>query len=231
MVYQNISSNIGKNDIDTGRSAREGLIVYLDERLPGFPSFLKKRSSAKKIVVEKKISRELCLFLNDIGNPNKISLFHFYPEWDYEDSHRSSDLAVIDVGTYKNSSSPTETFFVIEAKRLPTGSGREKEYVEGNLGGIERYKKGHHGVGLTESAMVGYIQDENKCSYWKQQINKWISDLIKSNTEKDICWNSHDLLLLEKDFINIHRYSSKNSRIVTLAKDSIKLHHYLMELI
>ena len=230
MLHQNIPSNIGKTNVDTERSAVGSLVEFLDERLPQFPQFFKKQTTTKKIEAEKKISRELCLFLNDIKNPNRISLFHFYPEWDYEKSHRSSDFGVIDVRTYTDSK-PTEAFFVIEAKRLPTPlTGREREYVEGDLGGIERYKRGHHGNGLLVSGMIGYIQDKNNCNHWYQEINKWIDNLIKTNTASDIFWDNTDLLKKSKDLTITSKYTSKNTRIVGKKQDFINLYHYLIEL-
>jgi truncated hemoglobin YjbI len=215
-----------KEEIDASlNNSLNELLAYLDEYLKNFPSFFKIKTLIKPIEAEKKISRELYMFLNNVWDKEKISIFHFYPEWDYDNSHRSSDLAVIDVRTDK--SQPTETFFTIEAKRLPTGSGeREKEYVEGNLGGIERYKRGHHGKGLPESAMVGYVQKET-CSHWHNKINEWINDLIQTNTDIDIIWNNADLLIHSDNFDKVQKYVSDNKR----EKDSIKLHHYLMELV
>ena len=201
------------------------IVAYLDEYLTNFPAFFKTITSTKKIKAEKKISRELLLFLNNVWTQEKTSIFYFYPEWEYDNSHRSSDLAVINVKTGGNR--PTETFFVIEAKRLPTGSGREKEYVKGNLGGIERYKRGHHGAGLPQSAIVGYIQKET-CTHWHTKINEWIKDLFANNT--DIHWNSDDLLVQSDDFDKTKKYHSKNTRIIDSEEDSIELHHYLMEL-
>jgi hypothetical protein len=214
-----------KEEIDASlNNSLNELLAYLDEYLKNFPSFFKIKTLIKPIEAEKKISRELYMFLNNVWDKEKVSIFHFYPEWDYDNSHRSSDLAVIDVRTDK--SQPTETFFTIEAKRLPTGSGeREKEYVEGNLGGIERYKRGHHGNGLPQSAMVGYVQKET-CSHWHTKINEWISELIKTNTDVDIIWDKADLLIHSDNFDKVQKYVSNNKR----DNDSIKIHHYLMEL-
>jgi hypothetical protein len=184
MLYQNIPSNIGKAEIETERSATEGLLIYLDKKLPAFPAFFKKKTLTEQITAEVKISRELCLFLNDIGNPNKILLFYFYTEWGNDYSRHSSDFDVINTKTYvDNDNKPTKSFFVIEAKRLPTdfsGKSREKEYVKGEGGGIERYKRGLHGRYLVESAIIGYIQDEQNCTHWQQKINNWIKELISN---------------------------------------------------
>lgn len=207
------------------------IVEYLDKRLPQFPTAFKKRVLIKPIIAETKITRELCLFLSNLGAED-VSLFYFYPEWEYDNdnSRRSSDLGVIEVKTYDDSK-PAETFFVIEAKRLPPPrKTRKKEYVEGNLGGIQRYKMGYHGRDLSDSAIIGYIQDKNDCDYWSKLINEWITELIKSTTSTDISWDADDLLIYVEDFVSLKRYGSKNSRKIGSVIDAIKLHHYLMRL-
>ena len=213
------------------------IVDYLDKHLPEFPSVFKKKTSIRKIEAEIKISQELCLFLNFNRQQNEFSLFHFDREWNYEDSQRSSDIGIVDVKTYHSSSKSTQAFFVIEAKRLPTigtdkktKKSREKEYVEGNLGGIQRYKKGHHGNNLSQSAMIGYVQKET-CLHWHSKINEWINDLISNNSDISIHWDSEDLLIETNNFNTTKKYTSKNTRIVNSITDSIFLYHYLMELV
>ncbi len=155
MLNQAISSNIGEAKIDTELSAVKRVIEFLDEHLPNFPAVFKKKTLTKKITAEDKISQELSLFLNS-KHQNNIFLFH--SQYLYHDSTRSSDFGFIDVETYNSSPKPSNAFFVIEAKRLPTpGTGREKEYVASDAGGMQRYKKGNHGKGLSDSALIGYI--------------------------------------------------------------------------
>ena len=82
-------------------------------------------------------------------------------EYDEPESERTDDFGFIKFTSYRKEDENDDAFFVMEAKRLPTPSkSREKEYVEGNLGGIERFKRGHHGNSLAKSAMVAYIQNE-----------------------------------------------------------------------
>jgi len=129
------------------------------------------------------------------------------------------------------SQNPANLELLIEAKRLPTpGSGRKKEYLEGNLGGVQRYKKGHHGKDLLESAIIGYIQDKNNCNHWYKEINSWITELINTNRESDIQWETDDYLVQKDNFNTIQKYTSKNKRIVNSITDFICLHHYLMKL-
>jgi hypothetical protein len=212
--------------IETEDSPIGAVINFLDKNLLHFPSDFKKRTSNPETVRETLISQELKIYLN---RKSSDEVFSFEFEWEQEDSKRSPDLAVITVKD-NNPFSFTKAFFVIEAKRLPTGLGeRKKEYVKGNLGGIQRYKKGHHGNELSQSAMIGYVQDKD-CNHWYLEINKWINDLIKTNTETDISWEKSDLLEEISNFGKTRKYSSKNTRIVESKKDSIELHHYLMEL-
>lgn len=98
------------------------------------------------------------------------------------------------------------------------------------MGGIECYKKGNHGKELSNSAMIGFIQDENTCNFWFGKINDWIKILISTKTKPDILWETDDCLVESENFNSTQRYTSKNKRIVNSKTDSIYLHHYLMEL-
>lgn len=215
----------------------EMIVVYLDNQLHKFPTFLREKyQNRKKIERETRVSQLLCPFLRNFREVDEYLLFDFESEWDYEESNRSSDFAVIDVKKFKRSWKLPQPIFTIEAKRLPTTGtdkktkkSREKEYVEGNLGGIERYKRGHHGARLSQNAIVGYIQKEN-CSHWHTKINEWITDLISNNTDDSIHWDFQDLLVETDSFITTKKYISTNTRKVDSVTDSVRLHHYLMEL-
>lgn len=211
--------------IDTEDSPIGAVIDFLDAHLPNFPKLFKKKTSIKKIEAEDDISQELWEYLQSLAHSKEMFMFQFQRK--YYKTMRSSDLGVLVVAPYNPK--PSKAFFVIEAKRLPTGSGREKEYVEGNYGGIQRYKKGHHGGEITQSAVVGYVQDKD-CNHWFKEINKWINDLIKTNKETDISWEKSDLMKETSNFGKTRRYNSKNKRIVDSNTDFIELHHYLIEL-
>jgi hypothetical protein len=212
---------INQFQIDTDDNPFIGLIDFLDCHLPNFPKSFTEIRKAEEIQSEDGISQKLCSFLQDLTYPNGIFMFQF--QWKYQNSRRSSDIAVISRNPFKPTNNP---FFTIEAKRLPTpGTGREKEYVEGNLGGIERYKRGHHGNNLPQSAMVGYVQNET-CLHWFKKINEWINDLIQTNTDVDIVWDNPDLLIHSNNFDKVQKYISENRR----ENDSITLYHYLMNL-
>jgi hypothetical protein len=235
-MFENPNSpeTINLPEIDANKlTSVKKVIEFLDKHLPSFPIVFKKRTSSKTIEGEDLISQELCDYLQFLTYKDGIFMFQFQRR-SFESSH-SSDFAVIAVENY-NLYQLSHAFFVIEAKRLPTPGkdkkniSREKEYVQGNSGGIQRYKKGNHGTGLLESAMIGYIQDDHNCLHWQQEINKWINDLISNNTDVEICWDSSDLLNEVSNFGKIRKYDSQNTRLINSKKDSIKLHHYLMEL-
>jgi len=144
----------------------DSIINFLDVKLPGFTSDL--NTTAKN---EDDISQECCIYLD---REARESLFMFHFQHKYEGG-RSSDFSVISAKKF----SSKEPLFVIEAKRLPTpGTGRQQEYVHGNLGGIERFKREYHGSGLSRSAMFGYIQKET-CDHWLGEINSWSSPNAK----------------------------------------------------
>ncbi len=216
-IKDKVSSN--QFDIDTEDTKLRAVVEFLDTHLQNFPANFMKRTSKLTKIKENLISQELEFFLN---RKSSNEVFRFKGQWQYGDSSREPDFGVYEVED-RNPFGLTREFFVIEAKLLPTG---KKDYVVGNLGGIQRFKKGHHGKGLLESAMVGYVQKET-CSHWHKKINEWINDLIQTNTDVDIIWNNADLLIHSDNFDKVQKYVSDNKR----ENDSIKLHHYLMELV
>ena len=230
MISDNFFTSYGRVETTSKDSSRKAVIEFLDKHLPDFPNFLRVK---KRNIAEVRISQVLCPFLNTSREIDEVSLFEFEREAMNEDSQHSSDFAVIDVKEFKKSPFPLKPLFTIEAKRLPTigrdkdGNSREKEYVEGKLGGIERFKRNLHGRNLPQSAMIGYVQKET-CSHWHSKINEWINELISNNSD---FWDSEDLLIETNDFSTTKKYASQNTRIVDSNRDKIILYHYLMELI
>ena len=110
--------------------------------------------------------------------------------------------------------------FIVEAKRL---SKSHKDYVKNPNGGIERFKREQDGFGkhLTQSAMIGYIQEESH-QYWESKINNWIDGLIQAET--DILWNNEDKLIPNTEVSN---FISHHQRI---SGRSITLYHFWINL-
>lgn len=229
------NQTISLPEIDAEKNTSVKKIVeFLNDHLQAFPSFLRNLSGTHQITAEDLISQELCNYLQSLTYDNH-GIFMFQFQRKAMDSSRSSDLGVIlRVGNYLEGSN--REIFLIEAKRLPTpgkdrkGKTREREYVNGSAGGMERYKRGHHGGSLKESALIGYIQDHDS-DYWFETINQWIDDLITNNSDEGIVWNKNDLLVFEKKLTTIQKFSSINTRITKTANDTIRIHHYLMALV
>jgi hypothetical protein len=221
-----------KSEISTSQSAVGKLIEFLDKYLPEFSALFKKKTVDTNIEAEDAISEEVWEYLQSVAqHTRKIFMFQFQRK--HRESTRSSDFGVLIVKPYNTALS--KEFFRIEAKRLPTpgtdkdGNSREREYVQSDAGGIQRYKKGFHAPDLPQSAIIGYIQKET-CSHWHSEINKWINKLIMDNSDITIEWNKQDLLTHSADFNKTKKYNSTNTRIINSIKDSIVLWHYLIEL-
>jgi hypothetical protein len=110
---------------------------------------------------------------------------------------------------------------------LPTpGNGsRKREYVQGNHGAVERFKRSQHGKGLKTSAVLGYIEDNNSFEYWQKEICSWITDLINSNSDATIAWTNDDLLNFAESFPSFNKYRSLHKR---KGDCDIDLIHYLL---
>lgn len=229
-------SNLPELDIEKLVSVKK-VVEFLDKNLLGFTQVFKSKTHTSPVNSEDNVSQILCNYLERKAR-NEFFMVQF--QYRYFETGHSSDFGIIEAeDNYPNN--VDSAFFVMEAKRLPADrKSREREYVQGEehsksgkiryTGGVERYKRGIHGRGLPESAMIGYIQDKNNCNHWHQEINKWINDLIKTNTAINICWDEDDLLSIEADLVTTQRYSSKNTRTVSSVNDKIKLHHYLINL-
>jgi hypothetical protein len=159
----------------------------------------------------------------------KSDFYHFiFENQSSGERHRSYDIGVI-LGKETHN---TGKILVIEAKRLPTpGNARKKEYLFGNLGAVERFRKEVHGqdVKSDQAIIIGYIQNENQ-NYWLQQINSWIDEENKDKSESSLTWHNIDKFVKDDSFsqIKISKFISEHSRI-TLEK--IKLYHYWVDLI
>jgi hypothetical protein len=225
------SQTIGQPDIDTGKKGVDHVIAFLDTYLPKFPMVYKNKTAKTKLTNEDDASQTLSIYLNRQSNKDNLFFIHF--QYRYLKTRRSSDFGILQIeDDYPNDLD--KAFFVLEAKWLPLpklDKTREKEYVIGNPegGGIERFKRGHHGAGLAQSAMVAYVKDET-CNYWHTKVNSWIQDLIDTSLAFDIVWNSDDLLIFHSQFDTTYKYQSKNQRTHEGKVDEILLQHYWIPL-
>ncbi len=137
--------------------------------------------------------------------------------------HKSSE----DIGV-SHKSNKHKTIFVFEAKRLDSTlpKAREKEYIIGTKGGIERFKRDKHGKDLDYAGMIGYVQTDD-FDTWKDKINSWIGEEIRSQSSSDLIWITNDKLVEENQNAKIAQYSSIHNR---LSKIDITLTHLWVKL-
>jgi hypothetical protein len=118
--------------------------------------------------------------------------------------------------------------YAVEAKRLPTGVGkREREYVKGFFdsgspsGGIQRFKTGDHGYGLSRSALLGYVENDDFI-YWYNAVNSWILDNALESPEE---WSKTEQL--QKIEINSTQVCSVSRSLAyrNASNDCIDLFH------
>lgn len=168
--------NIGKGTSSTAYVDK--LIAFLEGALPDFP----KEKRVEKTQSENHLTEELFQFLSRQARRNDQP-FVFQPESSEKKINQKGHTKRIDLGAYVETLDiDMEYIYGIEAKKLPTdkaGGAREKEYVIGKSGGIERFKKEDHGLDkkgnlLPRNGMIAYV-GENDFSHWFAQINEWVS--------------------------------------------------------
>jgi len=110
-----------------------------------------------------------------------------------------------------------QSFFDIECKRLNSTFTNQhvSQYVNGNTGGIQRFKENKHGVDLPQSAMIGYVET-NDFNFWHEKVNSWIMD---SNEHLKILKNN-----------NISKLESEHQRSGSKIS-KIKLTHFWLKMI
>jgi hypothetical protein len=197
------------------------LLAFVDRSIPGFRDyFLALQDSTR----ENRVSDFLIYYFNFslLMEHEGFPSFSFGKNPTQQYSGKETDIGVV---VLTQNAAPV-TIIEFEAKRL-SDTSNNKEYVCGDRGGIDRFKRGHHASHLSLSGMFGYIQSKKllKCS---EKINGWIDDLATSNTDTTIDWAGvAEKLVPMKELDNVSKWSSVNSR---KNKENIKLLHYLIDL-
>ena len=150
--------------------------------------------------------------------------FRFSKNPTQKESTKETDIGVF-VRTRDRKSIP---IFEFEAKRFSELSNN-KEYVSGIRGGIERFKRGYHSSHLKVCGMFGYVQSRTSME-WITNVNNWIIDLSKNNTDETINWKGDEERLIKiASLTSVEKLYSSNKR--KSLKDKIALWHYLIDLI
>ena len=114
-----------------------------------------------------------------------------------------------------------------ESKRF-SDSANNKEYVHGERGGIERFKRGHHSSHLTTCGMFAFVLKPTNDD-WIKKVNEWITDLATTNEDATIDWNGKNEPLKKIQLIsNVQKLSSDHPR--KQSGDNIFLWHYFIDL-
>ena len=168
---------------------------------------------------EKDLNQNFSLCMNTKAKDELFTFSNEYKDIILATPHKVDFGVVID--------GETEAFFVLEAKRLNTSlpKAREKEYIVGKLGGIERFKKEKHGKSLTHVGMIAYVQTDNS-GIWLDKINDWIDEEITSPTSSELTWVNKDKLVIDKEEAIYSTYSSTHQ---CLTKD-INMYHVWIDL-
>jgi hypothetical protein len=149
-----------------------------------------------------------------------FSLYDFRSQPTQQQSGKKTDIGVFLI----RSETPVP-LIEFEAKRL-SDTSNNKEYVCGERGGIERFKREKHAPHLSVCGMFGYVQSRT-INHWRDKINAWIYELSDTNTDKTIYWSKEDILTKQDSFSKVEKYLSHHRRF---SLNSISLWHYFIEL-
>ena len=194
------------------------VVSFVDDFLPDFIIYYKSQGSPTG---ENRITDLLSCYFNTCQQGYQPLFFGKNPS--QEEGFRESDLGVY---AKDRDMKPMLPIFEFEAKKLSLSSTNH-EYVYGERGGIERFKREIHSPHLPHCGLLGYVLC-NDNNHWSNQINTWITKLANQSPIKGLDWQGDDELLHSVGTNGtIAKYVSKNKRI-TLA--DITILHYLLDL-
>lgn len=217
-------SQPGSNDLSVyPRHEIDFLLDFIDRNISDFCPYFKiiKDSDKENRISDFLVNHfQLCLRDERLGG---FPPFDFRKNPTQSGSGKETDIGVI---VLTKNVKPV-TIIEFEAKRFSETSNN-KEYVCGERGGIERFKRGHHSSHLSVCGMFGYVQSR-KTEDWILKVNTWIGELAKTNSSPDLDWNSQvEKLSPVNSFPNIMKLKSEHSR--KQQNDIILLWHYFIYL-
>jgi hypothetical protein len=196
------------------------LIWFLEKYLPSFTKERKVNGDKN----ENDLTEQLYLHLTRMTKFNPENIEHpfvFQPEKSQKKKMQKGHPKRGDIAARLNTVNiDLEVIYVLEAKKLPTdkpNGKREKEYVSGEGGAIERFKKEAHGLDdagnlLDRNGIIAYIT-EGEYANWFSLINTWISGLGWNNDEQ-----------LSKNYLDsIGKLTSTHTRI---SGSKVHLNHF-----
>jgi hypothetical protein len=197
------------------------VITFVDENISGFYSYYQANDDSEK---ENWISNLLVRHFQ-ICNKEQGGYFPF----DFsKNPPQATSGKETDIGVYVNTRTAKPVPIIeFESKRF-SDSSNNKEYVHGDRGGIERFKRGHHSAQLSVCGMFAFVQKPTTDD-WITKVNEWIDELGKNNKDTTIDWTGKDEPLIKvQTFAKTEKLSSKHIRKQT--RDIIALWHYFIDL-
>ncbi|WP_405572959.1 hypothetical protein [Winogradskyella sp. Asnod2-B02-A] len=220
----NSISNIPNPSIKKG-SIHTKLIEFIEATLYKFQNQFKGEINTSEEVLNEHLGKTFSYY-------SKTHPFIFQAETIQK--QKKGQNRKVDIGVFKHYADHNP-FFTIEAKRLSNSirNNRKKEYVVGDdptkfTGGIERFKHNLHGVNLSNSAIIGYVQNED-LKFWYKSVNEWILELILGKIKSPLKWNFNDALYNTCNFADL-RCAKFNSESEKIDKTRISLSHYFVNL-
>lgn len=199
----------------------EQILLFVDNHVSEFPVYYKTIKDSNR---ENRISDFLVHHFQLCKIENNLDYFpyDFRKNPTQEKSGKETDIGVF-VLTRGRKPSPLIEF---EAKRFSESSSNE-QYVYGDRGGIERFKRGYHSAHLKVCGMFGYVQCRT-ITDWVTKVNAWLNDLSKNNTDTTIDWSKNEQLMKVSQSSKIEKLSSNHLR--KQSNDAISLLHYFIDL-
>lgn len=219
-MYRDLSttSSTGTPLFDTWEDVYQTIIPFVDKHIHAFVSYYNDQG---KPIGENRITNLLIHHFNTLYQG--YLPFYFDKNPTQLIGYRETDIGVYAKDGKMN---PLLPIFEFEAKKL-SPSSTNHEYVYGERGGMERFKREDHSKHLPHCGMLGYVLC-NDINHWSNQINTWITKLANQSPIKGLDWQGDDELLHSVGTNGtIAKYVSKNKRI-TLA--DITILHYLIDL-
>lgn len=222
-MLRDMNDTLGRAELSVeSNHAVTKLLEFMDETISGFRSYY--FSNPNLSGDENAITFHIVNYFNSHLDEKAEGFipYKFVKNPPQHNSRKETDMGVV----ISSKSTPAFPIIEFEAKRL-SASSNNSEYVYGERGGIERFKRNQHGARLTTCGMLGYIQND-VCASWTEKINGWISDQA-GKKPNDLDWGSeNEKLIHAASFVAVEKWYSVNARI---SNQSLKLHHYFIDLV
>jgi hypothetical protein len=219
LKHKNISCHSGKISVPKNYEI-DKIWTFIDTNISGFVLYFQSVKDSNK---ENRTSEFLIHYFYRCMSEQ---LQGFLPYYFVKNPTQQQSCRETDIGVFFNTSEKPITLIEFEAKILSSENFHNKEYVCGERGGIERFKRGDHASHLSVCGMFGYVQSKNT-DHWVNKINRWIKDLADKNADATIHWSDNEILTKTDLFPDVGKYLSSHSR---LSLNEITIHHYFIEL-